>query len=181
MPKALKMFEKQLYSLVPFFPSEFCRDDNLNPNLILICNDNLNSVLCPRCYLHIRYTRPSHLYEGFPQTVATKWAKILTAMRPTLVECLDSRVEVIIRAKGHEIWNMMFKKHIWLWWSGVHKILAIWCILYYGDVIWNVALSPCGRVIMSHIAHICKSPQDQAYSPIFSSCILNFSYPPTPF
>lgn len=26
------------------------------------------------------------------------------------------------------IWNRMLEKHIWVWWSGVSKHLAIWCI-----------------------------------------------------
>lgn len=47
-------------------------------------------------------------------------------MRQTPVESFPRRVEVIIIAKGGQIWNM-FNKHMWVWWWGVHKLLLIQC------------------------------------------------------
>lgn len=78
-----------------------------------------------------------HHYLTLMMMFSLNRQKCPTDISQNLVESLPKNMEAVKLALEDQLWNKMLNNHIWIWWSGVHILLAILTNCYLSKTFTN--------------------------------------------
>lgn len=87
----------------------------------------------------------SHPTSDLLNALITKLSQIPTSMFQHLIKSLPKRVELLIAIVDY-IWNGTFTNYIWVWWSDVHKRLAIKYTVYAYLIVNKISVQTCKKL-----------------------------------